>query len=146
MKQKQTKRGQKTKERWRLQMTALWVGYMFSYSIGMNLYLNEHIFFKEPVSERRKRFCRYLKLVILQCHFKNIEKSRTCVLVAYSFAFYAGYLYLLNQQLSIAVVLLDLIVTRECQVDFLYEYGDAKDYVTPKIQACIFLRHKSFRI
>ena len=57
-------------------MTALWVGYMFFYSIEMNLYLNRHIFsFKETVSERRERFCRYLKLVILLCHFKNIERS-----------------------------------------------------------------------
>ena len=78
-------------------MTTLCVGCLFSYSIEMNLHLNRHIFsFKEPVSERRERFCRYLKLVILLCHFKTFEKSRTYVLLAYSFAFYAGYLYLLN--------------------------------------------------
>lgn len=45
-----------------------------------------------------------------------------------------------TQLLSIAVVLLDLIVTTRMLGSLLNEYGDGKNYVTPKIKACIFLR------
>ena len=55
-----------------------------------------------------------------------------------------------TQLLSIAVVLLDVIVTTRILGSLLNEYEDGKNYVTPKIKACIFLRQnvcvKSFRI
>ena len=40
----------------------------------MKLYLNRHIFsFKEPASERKERFCRYLKLFF--CAFLKILRK-----------------------------------------------------------------------
>ena len=101
----------------------------------MKFYMNRHIFsFKEPVSERKERFCRYLKL-FFRAFLKILRKC-------------FGWLWLLRgvslstQQLlsPIAVVLLDLIVTTRMLGSLLYEYVDGKDYVTPKIQVCIFLR------
>lgn len=71
----------------------------------MNLYLNRHIFsFKEPASERKERFCRYLKLFF--CAFlKILRKLGLMFRLVTALPFMRGIFMYSATTISIALVL-----------------------------------------